>query len=532
MNIKLTLLLIFCSIALWCQDKSSNIQPNILVILVDDMGYSDIGCYGSEIPTPNIDKLAKEGVKFTKFYNSARCAPSRAALLTGLYPHQAGMGHQNVDRGIPSYRGKITKNATTIAEVLKANGYATYHVGKWHVGNDDGYWPDDKGFDNYFALIKGAMNYYNQWPWGRRQDSIKIIENGKPYKTPKDFYATKSFTDKAISFIENHDTSSPFFMYMAHIAPHWPLHAPQEDVKKFEGEFLKGWDKIRSERFKKMKKLKILNNRHVLSERFQSIPEWNTLSDSLKGTWDLKMALYAAVMSNLDKEVGNLVASLKKKGQLDNTMIVFLSDNGGTYEDPVPPNAPWVSHPMDGLPGSERSFPSYGTPWANVSNTPFSYFKSYVHEGGIATPLIVRYPRLIKKGATNTKTLGHITDLLPTFLELSNTTYPTQIGDRDITPAVGKSLVSTFRNPNKRGRKELYWEHEFNRAVRVDDWKLVSAYKIWQQPGVNDVWQLYNLKNDPSEQKDLAAKYPGKVKWLSKKYEAWADKMQVIRPDD
>ena len=282
-----------------CQNKpvvtKSDQAPNILLILADDMGYSDIGCYGGEIPTPNIDKLAENGLRMTQFYNTARCCPSRASLLTGLYPHLAGMGHQNQDRGHPSYRGRITSNATTIAEVLGNNGYSTYQVGKWHVGSHRNFWPDKKGFQKYFTLIEGAMNYYNQWPWVNNQDSLRITFNGDPYRTPPGFYATSVFSDTAASFIRQHDPTKPFFMYLAYNAPHWPLHAPQKDIDRYRGEYMIGWDSIRKGRIHRMKALGIVDEAVQLSERFHSVPDWTTLPDAEKEQWDLKMALYAAV---------------------------------------------------------------------------------------------------------------------------------------------------------------------------------------------------------------------------------------------
>jgi len=507
-------------------------RPNIIIILADDMGYSDIGCFGGEIPTPNIDKLAENGLRLTKFYNAARCCPSRASLLTGLYPHQAGMGHQNQDRGHPSYRGRITDNATTIAEVLKNGGYKTYQVGKWHVGSNREYWPDKKGFDEHFALIEGAMNYFNQNPWVKGQDSLKLSYNGTDYHTPQNFYATAAFSDTASAFIERHNKSNPFFMYLAYNAPHWPLHAPQEDIAAFRGKFMEGWDTIRENRLLRMKELGIVHKNVRLSEKFHSVPEWNSLSDTEKLEWDLKMALYAAVVANLEKGIGNVVGALKKTGQFENTMIVFLSDNGGCYEDPVPAGAKWAIHPTDGEPGSERSFPSYGTPWANVSNTPFSYFKSYLHEGGIATPLVVQFPQLVSAGRIDHKTIGHIMDLLPTFLDLTGIGYPEKINGRTITPFSGMSLLPAFKGENQDGHHLLFWEHEYNRAVRKGNWKLVSAYKILDKKGIYNQWELYNLADDPTEQINVAQKYPDRVTELENLYNNWARKVKTLSPKE
>jgi arylsulfatase len=326
-------------------------RPNVILILVDDMGYSDIGCYGGEIATPHIDGLADRGMRFTQFYNNARCCPSRASLMTGLYPHQAGMGHQNVNSGHPAYSGRINNNATTIAELLGQNGYQTYHIGKWHLGDGRAYWPDQKGFQSHFSLIEGAMNYYNLAPWLKKQDSLRLSYNGKLYYPKEGFYATTTFTDTAMAFIQRHDSENPFFMYLAYNAPHWPLHAPQEDIEPYKGQYMIGWDSLRIQRFKKMQDLGIISDKHLLSERFPVVPAWDSLADSVQTDWDLKMALYAGVMANLDHNIGRLITSLEENGQLENTMILFMSDNGACYEDPVPPNAPWSDHPTDGIPG-------------------------------------------------------------------------------------------------------------------------------------------------------------------------------------
>ena len=510
-----------------CSQKEETQKPNILLILVDDMGYSDLGCYGSEIATPNIDQLAASGTRFTQFYNSARCCPSRASLMTGLYPHNAGMGHQNQDRGVSAYSGRINDNATTIAEVLSQNNYSTYHVGKWHLGSKRDYWPDKKGFQQFFSLIEGAMNYYNRSPWLKGQDSLEMSYNGDPYYPSKDFYATSTFTDSAISFINKQETEKPFFMYLAFNAPHWPLHAPQKDIEPYIGKYMKGWDTIRANRFAKMKELGIVNENHVQSERFHSVPDWESLSDSAKKANDLNMALYAGVMGNLDANIGRLLTQLEANNQLENTMILFLSDNGGCYEDPVPPNAPWSNHPTDGVAGGPRTFPSYGTPWANVSNTPYAYFKSYLHEGGIITPLIISYPGKVEAGTINTTMIGHISDILPTLVELTGSKYPTQIEDRTITPSDGKSLLGSFLGKTNSSRDTLYWEHEFHRAIRVEDWKLIAPYKI-KGLGVKNEWELFNLETDPSEQNDLSTDYPDKVKSMAKAYDKWAKKVGAL----
>ncbi|NQZ76384.1 MAG: sulfatase-like hydrolase/transferase [Ekhidna sp.] len=277
-----------------------------------------------------------------------------------------------------------------------------------------------------------------------------------------------------------------------------------------------------------MKQLGLISEKHVLSERFHSVPAWVDLADSLKQDWDLKMALYAGVISNLDRNIGRLISSLESNNQLENTVIMFLSDNGACYEDPVPPNAPWSNHPTDGIQGGPNSFPSYGIPWANASNTPYAYFKSYLHEGGILTPLIIHYPAKIKKGMINSNTLGHISDIMPTVLELAGIDYPSTIGERDITPLAGRSFLNSFTNPEEKGRDTIFWEHEFHRAVRAGDWKLVSPYKVKGKKKIVNKWELYNLTEDPTEQNDLSNRFPNRVDEMSLAYENWRQKVGAL----
>ena len=496
-------------------------QPNVLVILLDDMGYADLGCYGSELETPHIDALAAGGLRMTQFYNAARCCPSRASLLTGLYPHQAGMGHQNQDKGLPSYRGRIGEQAVTIAEVLQPSPYTTYQVGKWHVGNEEPFWPGNKGFDQYFSLIEGAMSYYNQWPWVRNQDTLRMVYNGGAYRTDKHFFATDTFSDTAAAFIARHPKDQPFFMYLAYNAPHWPLHAKPEDNARFKGQYAMGWDSIRALRHQRMIDLEIIPPHTPLSKRFTEVPVWDELPDSMQLKWQVDMELYAAVMYRLDLGIGKVIRSLRESQQLEKTLILLLSDNGACHEDPT---GPWSVYPEDGSPGSERSFPAYGLPWANVGNTPFRLFKSWLHEGGIRTPLIAYHPGWIQAGQVNHQTVGHIMDLMPTILELAGMEYPLQFEGRTIIPTPGRSLVADLLGQATVGHQTLFWEHQFNRAVRQDEWKLVAANKIPGRGRMGE-WELYNLWEDPIEANNLALQYPEKVDTMAEQYAKWA--MQV-----
>lgn len=504
--------------------QSASSRPNILIIMADDMGYSDIGCYGSEISTPHLDELAAGGMRLTKFYNAARCCPSRASLLTGLYPHQASVGRMVEDLGHPSYRGFLGDQTVTIAEVLKEAGYSTMHIGKWHVGNEPPHWPGDRGFDQHFSFINGASSYYNLWPYRPGQDSLLMVHNGQRYRPGPGYYATDAFSDTAVAFIERQDPTRPFFMYLAHVAPHWPLHAFPEDIARYKGKYKIGWDSLRVERYQRMKALGILPADVPLSPRDQAVPAWDSLSEEEKDAWDTKMALYAAVIDRLDQGIGRIVEALHRKGQLENTLIVFLSDNGGCHEPMPGKNTPY---PTDGSPGSERSFPSYDIPWANVSNTPYRLFKSWLNEGGMITPFIAHFPRQIPAGSINHATMGHIMDLMPTCVELAGAAYPQTYAGRAIMPTQGRSLLKGLQDVQAAGHDLLFWEHIHNKAVRQGDWKLIYNYRMPQRPGHKE-WELYNLASDPAELNDVAAAHPEKVAELAQLYQQWATQNGVL----
>ncbi|NUN95020.1 MAG: arylsulfatase [Candidatus Omnitrophica bacterium] len=478
-------------------------RPNIMIILADDMGFSDLGCYGSEIATPHLDGLAETGVRFTQFYNTARCCPSRASLLTGLYSHQAGVGHMIGDYGLPGYRGFLNENCVTLAEVLKGAGYRTLMTGKWHVGEKRPHWPLDRGFDRYLGLISGGSNYFRLDPertMARDNESFRPdgIEN---------FYLTDYFTDGAIAFLEDYkDEANPFFLYVAYTAPHWPLHAPQEDINKYRGKYLKGWDALREERRHRMIELGLLDPKWELTARDEAAPAWDQVED--KELSDLKMAVYAAQIDRMDQNIGRLLSKLQELGKRDNTLILFLADNGGCAEEinRGTPGAP---------PGSPDSFLSYGLPWANASNTPFRLYKHWVHEGGISTPLIASWPAVIREGRT-TGEVGHVIDLMPTCADVAQAEYPKTHRGHEILPMEGKSLRAVLESGASLGERPIFWEHEGNRAVRVGKWKLVSKH-----PGA---WQLFDLEADRSEMHNLADADPDRVARLAALYEDWAER--------
>ena len=492
-------------------------RPNIIVIMADDLGYSDIGCYGSEIKTPNLDKLAAKGAKFTQFYNAARCCPSRASLLTGVYPHQAGMGRMIVrnpeNKGVETaYQGWLSKQTVTIAEVLKEHGYNTYMSGKWHVGEERPDWPMQRGFDKYFGLISGANSYYELLS-GRL-----ILEGNKPCKIPENFYLTDAISDKAVSYInQNQSTNKPFFMYVAYTAPHWPLHAPEEEIAKYRGKYLKGWDKLRRERFVKQQKIGLLPESVALSARPADILDWEDSKN--KDEWDLKMSTYAAMITRMDAGIGEIIAELKANGQFDNTMIIFLADNGACAEiidnrakKDLGDEAYAAS--LSKQIGEKGTYKAYGKEWASLGNTPFRLYKQYTHEGGIATPMIVHFPKMIKK-PIQTNQVGHIMDIMPTCLELAQATYPSTFNSQTIKTLEGKSLVPILEGKIRTPHEVLGWEHYGCKAIRQENWKLVWSTIIKK-------WELYDLSSDRSEIEDLSLKLPAKLDEMTALYNKWA----------
>jgi len=497
-------------------------RPNILVILADDLGFSDIGCYGGEISTPTLDRLSAGGLRFTQFYNTARCCPSRASLLTGLYPHQAGVGHMVADRKTPAYQGRLNDRCVTLAEALRPNGYRTLMVGKWHVGNDRPHWPVDRGFDRSVALI-GSGRHYFMLPPGRI-----LAEDDRPITPPAgDFYLTDYFADRAVGLLDDAGRRpDPFLLYLAFTAPHWPLHARAEDVARHREAYKEGWDVLRERRHRRMVDAGIVEAGWPLSDRDPRVPAWK---DCPEREWQAaRMAVYAAQIEGLDRGVGRVVAKLRELGRLDNTLLVFLSDNGGCSED-ITGKDRWQEDDIpktttDGrpirignqpsiVPGPPDTFASYGMEWAGLSNTPFRLFKSWVHEGGIATPLIVRWPQGLRtKGMFHAP--GHIIDLLPTCLQAAGADLP-----RSTIPLEGRSLLPILRGAAPATRT-FFWEHEGNRAVQDGRWKLVALNK--------EPWELYDLVGDRTELRNLATQQPARVRDLAAKYDAWAQRCGVL----
>ncbi len=498
---KTTLLALLLTFA--AQDAAPS-RPNIVIILADDMGYSDIGCYGGEIATPNLDRLAAGGLRFTQFYNTARCCPTRAALLTGLYSHQAGVGHMVENRGAPGYQGFLNDRCVTFAEALRPAGYHTMMVGKWHVGDKRPHWPVDRGFERYFGLIGGGSNYFKvDSPNGLALDGERVTSG-------EGFYMTDAFTDHALKFLdESKEKKKPFLLYTAFTSPHWPLHARPEDIAKYRGKYMDGWDALRAKRHRRMIELGIVDAKWPLTERDPSAPSWDEVKD--KDDKDLRMSVYAAQIDRMDQNIGRILAKLREIGAEENTLVLFLSDNGGCAEE--------IHRGKAGAAiGTVDSFESYGLPWANASNTPFRLYKHWVHEGGISTPFIAFWPAVIKKSGFIHEP-AHLIDIMATCVDLGKADYP-----KDKTPLEGKSLAPLLRTGRWEGRDAIFWEHEGNRAVRQGKWKLVARHK--------GPWELFDMDADRTELKNLAGELPERVKELAAKHDAWAARANVLPWDE
>lgn len=499
-------------------------RPNIVVILVDDMGWSDIGCYGSEIPTPHLDALAVQGLRFTQFYNTGRCSPTRASLLTGHYPHQAGMGHldNDVRPGHPGFQGKLADSSVTMAEVLRDAGYLTAMTGKWHLGQQHGTPPWKRGFDRSLNLQAGGVHFFNQTG---SKGGARLYLNGeeKPLNDPMfgEWYGAQLWTDWGLKFIDDaRSAQKPFFLYLAHCAPHFPLMAPEADIARYRGKYLAGWDELRLARHRKQMDMGLVDAKWPLSPRAPNSPAWQDVSADEKTRFDHLMAIYAAMIDTMDRSVGTLVAGLRDRGQLDNTLILFVSDNGGNAESG--PNGRYEGD----HPGDAHSNVFLGQNWATLNNTPFRRWKHYVHEGGCSTPLIAHWPLGI--GETQRGRLihqpGHLVDLMATVVEAAGARYPMEFQGRTIEAMEGVSLTPAFSGQPFVRSQPIFFNHEDNRAVRDGRWKLVA---LAGQP-----WELYDIDADRTELNDLSARYPDRVKAMSEQYDVWAKRTRVVNDND
>lgn len=529
-------------------------RPNFVLILVDDMGFSDIGCYGSEIRTPNLDKLARGGMRFSQMYNYARCCPTRACMLTGAYPHQAGIGHMMENTGSPAYQGYLRDDVVTIAEALKGGGYRTFMSGKWHVGGaydptrpqdwrpgEEGHpTPRQRGFDRYYGTLDGAGSFFA--PYSLMEDDAFVNQGTESESLKKgqtdqrgaagDYYYTDAISDQAVKMIEEaSQTEDPFFLYVSYTAPHWPLHALPQDIAKYEGIYRHGgWDALRTARHEELNGQGILDSRWQISPRDESAPPWE---DARNQDWeDMRMAVYAAQIDRMDQGVGRILAALKASQSYDNTLILFLSDNGGCaeflsengwvdrYSDWTPDGRPMrVGNDPDLIPGGPHTFMSYDLPWANASNAPFRLYKHWVHEGGISTPLIAHWPSTIQPNQIVHEAC-HIIDILPTLQDAAGIAHPDEYNGQPVLPLEGESFLPLLSGAKWSRQGHIFWEHEGNRAVRLGQWKLVSKH--------GGRWELYDMLDDRTELNDLSEKNRPKVEEFAGLYNAWAERVGVL----
>ena len=554
---KIVLLTVLFSASVLLADK----RPNIIVILSDDMGYSDIGCYGGEIRTPVLDNMAANGLRFTQFYNTGRCCPTRATLLSGLYAHQAGIGHMTGNDNLPGFKGDLGKDCVTIAEALKPAGYSTYMVGKWHVtpnsrNPDKHNWPLQRGFDRFYGTIHGAGSLWD--PNSLTRDNTFIAPDADPEYKPLQFYYTDAISDNASRYIKEHDKDKPFFMYVAFTAAHWPMHAPQDEIAKYKGVYDKGYGAIREARRKRMIELGVIKKSAKMSEQ---VGDWSKVQNR---EWELRcMETYAAMISRMDAGIGNILETLKSTGQFENTLVMFMQDNGGCQENfgrhcrknkpydgkprvdkpPLPPMKPGelqadmvpkqsrdgypVRYGPGAMPGPADTFIGYGLNWANVSNTPFRQYKHFVHEGGISTPMIAHWPNGI--GAKNElrHTPTHLIDIMATCVDLADAQYPQKKREVSIQPMEGMSLSSVFSD-DKLPERHIMFEHEGNAAIRMGRWKLVAQHAMLPNGTKTDKWELYDIENDRSELNNLVKTHPERFEQMRKLFESEARRCRMF----
>ncbi|SEE97538.1 arylsulfatase [Ruania alba] len=512
-------------------------RPNVLLILADDLGFSDLGCYGAEIRTPHLDALAENGVRMSQFCNTARCSPARASLLTGLHPHQTGIGILTGDSGPAGYPGTLNDRCVTMAEVLREHGYVTAMRGKWHLSAQmhipDDAWPTRRGFDSFVGTLAGAADYYQ--PATLTRDEI-------PEPPPEaGFYYTTELGRQAAEFVHEHSANHadrPFFLYLPFTAPHWPLHAPEDVVATYRSVYDDGWDEARQRRYDRLIELGLIDGSWPLSERDDGVVAWDEVADR---EWQARrMEVYAAQVELMDAAIGTVIEEIRAAGELDDTLVLFLSDNGGCAEE-IP--LAWVDElsrkPLHApertlggarvrrgndpavRPGGPETFASYGRPWANVSNAPFREYKHWVHEGGIATPFIAHWPAgELRVGIDHDP--HFLPDVLATVLEATGAEYPRTYPGRDLLPLEGVSMLESWRG-EPAPERPLCFEHEGNAALRHGRWKLVRKY--------GGDWELYDLIRDRTEVNDLAGAHPDRVEQMARTWQEWADRCGV-RPRD
>ena len=543
------LILIFGLMALPAYaQQSTERRPNIVLIVTDDMGYADIGSFGGEIATPNIDALATEGVRFTNFYTHASCSPTRSMLLSGVDTHLNGLGNMSEwtapnQVGVPGYEGSLNHDVVTIPELLKESGYHTYMVGKWHMGKDPDKIPAARGFERDFSLLDGGGNYWGMTNVSANSPRLVFTEDGRYLSSlPEDYYATRTYTDKMIDFIDsNQGDGKPFFAFVAHQAPHDPYHLPREERNGHVGQYDKGWDALRRERLDRQIELGIMSADTQLAERMWFVPDPTTLAGMPRAILGMKMELYADIVVNLDGHIGRLVDHLKEIGEYENTIFIVFGDNGAEGTD--------LFKMIAGTPGTKDflmaainwsqtdphawgdpgSFVGYGPMWAQVSMTPFSQYKGWTAEGGIRNALIVSGPIVNRDAGSINHGFMHVADIMPTLLDVAGTTYPETVDDRPLTPMIGKSWSSTLAGDAESPRNDddyMGWEIFGNRAIRQGSWKL-----RWQwRPFGTGEWELYDLANDPGERIDLAISNPEKLDQMRQLWAEYVAANNVILP--
>ncbi len=487
--------------------RSAELPPNVVLILADDLGFSDLGCYGSEIETPNLNRLAAGGIRFSQFYNTGRCWPTRASIMTGLYPHQARMAMNFGPDAPPAYSGRIPMTSRMIPELLKPRGYRSYHVGKWHLNDREpgpnASWPLGRGFDRAY-FVANQENYFSP--------RLVYDEDRKVERPGGGYYATEALSDRAVDYLRAHGrghADKPFFLYLAYTAPHFPLHALAGDVAHYRGRYRIGWDRVREARHRKLRDAGLVTC--ALSPRDPDAKPWESLSDAEKDEWDARMATHAAMIHFLDRGVGRVVKELEAAKSFENTLVLFLSDNGASAEYIVRGDG----HKPGANPGSRESYRCLEVGWANAANTPFRMHKIWQHEGGISTPLIAHWPAGSRLKGAIVPDVGHVIDLLPTILEVAGAAYP------DLPAKLpGRSLAPIFRGGPAPPREFLFWEHVGNRAVRKGHWKLVAEH--------GKPWELYDLSRDRSEMNDLASLKPARAKELEALWTSFARGIGVV----
>lgn len=487
--------------------------PNVVIIMADDMGYSDLGCFGGEIRTPNLDQLASGGLRFTNFYSENMCWVSRAAMLTGVY-HKTSM----VDKG-------LHPRCPTMPEILRGNGYQTRMSGKWHLaGPQSKTYPVDRGFDEFYGILGGAASFFSPYSLSRNKTNVEDEANNDP-----EYYFTDAISDEAVRMIETANNDKPLFLYVAYTAAHWPLHAQDEDIREYKGAFSDGWDVLRRERLARMKKLGIVPASMKLSPRHPKVPAWS--NEENKAWQQRRMEVYAAQVTVMDRGIGRIMDALKKANRFDDTLMFFTIDNGGCHVEyapnrkgsylpektrdgrPVRPgNLPHI------MPGPEDTYQSYGHGWANLSNAPYRLFKQYDHEGGIRTPMIAHWPREVRKPGSLAPNVAHLIDLLPTVLEVANVKKPKTFREKATVPIDGRSLAPSLQGEQQSSQRTLFFHHNKGKALRHNHWKLVSKAK--------GDWELYDLAEDPLELVDLAKTKPDEVRKLKQLWQSESNRLK------